>query len=377
VRKLMLCIVVAAIASNASAAVVTYTMSYNDNGSGGLTFNNWAVYASVSPDSAGLFSFSVDLLPYTSGGVFLNRANGVIMEDSSIGEQLNLGFTTDRIQDVAAGRFSGSADLSAGSALKPVYGIGQTAGKLDSLIPPNFDTQIAVFGAGRITNYGAETFQGKNLFLLARGTWAGAAMPDFDKQSADSNASIYLNNTSTQNAVASIVYQYRDGHIDPFELFQISSGAGGTNQAVDGAITVTGSSNNYASEVDQLLSDANSGHAPVQTIGDEAGNLYVMAKITGTAIDVAAVLSQFNNTVGDPQAALLHSAYDAQFGPGGFNLLYKRPNYAGAKFVNWDLGFHPSARVDMLAVVPEPACIGIVGCVTILLSRRRNRAWCD
>jgi len=48
-------------------------------------------------------------------------------------------------------------------------------------------------------------------------------------------------------------------------------------------ITVTGSNHGYVSEVDALTSDANNGTASVQTIGDEAGTLFVMAKVTGDA----------------------------------------------------------------------------------------------
>src|SRR5688572_10330504 len=140
----LIALAVLALAAAAPAAVVTYTMSYHDNGTGMITNNNWAVYASVSADNAGLFGFGVDLLPFT--GTLLNRANGVVMEDPNTGEQISLGFTTGRTQDQLSGKFSGLADLGSGTAMRPVYGIGQESGDLDNFISPNFDTQTAVFG---------------------------------------------------------------------------------------------------------------------------------------------------------------------------------------------------------------------------------------
>jgi hypothetical protein len=335
----------------------------------------------VSADSGGLSAFSVDLLPYTSGGTFTNRANGVVMEDTATGEQLNLGFTTGRIQDVAAGRLSGSADFSAGSAMKPVYGIGQTTGNLNNLIPPNFDSQVATFGAGRI-NYGIETYLGKNFFLLARGTWTGATEPDFDRLSADSSASVYVNDTSAQSATATIEYQYRYLiFIEKFEFFDIVSSVPGSsiNRAVGGAIAVSGFNNAYVSEVDQLLSDANQGHAPIQTIGPEASTsaIYVMAKLTGTPAQIDAFLTDPGITAdvkaNDPQFAPLHAAYDSQFGPGGFNALFKFANPgAASRIISWDTGT-TGVTVDKLAVVPEPGMLaGITMGIVLFLRRGRG-----
>src|SRR5688572_7267569 len=108
-RAISLLAALLALTCGARAAVVTYTMSYNDNGAGQIAANNWAVYASASADSAGLYGFGVDLLPFT--GTLVNRAPGVIREDGDTGEQLNLGFTAGRTQDQASGKFSGLADL--------------------------------------------------------------------------------------------------------------------------------------------------------------------------------------------------------------------------------------------------------------------------
>ena len=209
-RKLLLCLLlVLLIPCAAPAATVTYRMSYHDNGTGVFSANNWALYASASADSRGLAAFSVDLLPFSSG-VFLNRANGVIMEDSNTGEQLNLGFTSGRLQDAAGGRISGMADLSAGTALRPVYGMGEQPGDLDNYIPPNFDTQLSVFGAGR-QSYGVETYQGQNHFLLARGTWSGSSLPNFDVTSGNNQACVWtLNGTGREIEAATVLVAYRN-----------------------------------------------------------------------------------------------------------------------------------------------------------------------
>src|SRR4051812_44224816 len=64
-RKLWLGIIGLAAASTTQAAVVTYTLSLNDDGfgNGGATSTpgSFAVYADVSPDNSGLFAFGVDL----------------------------------------------------------------------------------------------------------------------------------------------------------------------------------------------------------------------------------------------------------------------------------------------------------------------------
>jgi len=138
---------------------------------------------------------------------------------------------------------------------------------------------------------------------------------------------------------------------------------------------VTGSNNKYVSEVDQLVADSNAGTAPVQTIGDEAGTLYVMALVTGTASDVSAVVSQFNNGASSSEAASLHANYDAQFGPNGFNLLFSIPNFAGAKNINWNFAANTGALVNELAIVPEPGTISLLGLGALgLLARRRRNA---
>ena len=365
-RNLWLGIIGLAVATTANAAVVTYTLSLNDNGTGTFTANNWAVYIQTSAgDNAGLFGFGVDL-----NGTFstvLNRANGLVMEDSTNPgvDPKSLGFTTGRTADVANGKFSGLQDLSAGSNLIPIYGIGQIADRLTNHAPSNYDTITSTFGAG------ANPYNAK--FLAGRGVWSGSTLPSFDQLSVDSKASVYVSNNGTANVIAPITYVTVGGLSN---TLTVANTAVGTQLATDGKIVVTGSNNQYSSEVDQLTADANNGTASVQTIGDEAGTLYVMAQITGTPSDVSAVLSgPLNNASGSSQAPLLHAAYDSQFGPGGFNLLFSMPNFAGAKNINWNFAANPGAVVNELAIVPEPATIGLIGFAALgLLARRRRNA---
>jgi hypothetical protein len=150
-----------------------------------------------------------------------------------------------------------------------------------------------------------------------------------------------------------------------------------TNQAVGGAIAVSGANNSYVSEVDQLLDPSVSwGSAPIQTIGDEAGNVYVMAKLSGSAADIATLLGQLVSDVDatDSQFAPLHASYDSAFGAGGFNVLFKFPNMAGSKVFNWDFSFAPQVTIDQLAVVPEPATMGWMAFAGMgLLAGRRRK----
>jgi hypothetical protein len=148
---------------------------------------------------------------------------------------------------------------------------------------------------------------------------------------------------------------------------------------VGGSIAVTGSNNRYTSEVDQLTADnVTVGNTPIQTIGDEAGNIYVMAKLNGAAADVAsflgAVTADVDNT--DSQFALLHANYDALFPGGSFNALFKFPNITGAKVFSIETtsSTHGALSVDQIAAVPEPAAMGWMAFAGMgLLARRRRK----
>src|SRR5688572_12538501 len=129
-RSIRLCTLLVLLCSPmASAAVVTYTLQLNDNGSEVATANNFAVYAEVSHDNGGLFAFGVDLMGATFG-TFLNRAPGLSVYNPDTGDTTDLGFTVGRTQDAANGKVSGLQNLAA-SPFTPVYGFGQEDGSLN------------------------------------------------------------------------------------------------------------------------------------------------------------------------------------------------------------------------------------------------------
>jgi len=183
--------------------------------------------------------------------------------------------------------------------------------------------------------------------------------------------------TGTETETATIEFRLQSLAPCTSAFVLLTSTPQATNVAAGGAIAVSGSNNNYVSEVDQLLEPSvNRGSALIQTIGDESGNVYVMAKLRGTAADIATVLADTDQDVdaSDSEFAALHAAYDAQFGDGGFNALFRFPNLAGAKVFNWDFSASGAANVtvDQLAAVPEPSlALAAVGGIVLLRRRRR------
>jgi MYXO-CTERM domain-containing protein len=375
-----------AMTAGARGAVVTYTLSLNDdgfgNGGGTSTPGAFAIYADVSQgDNFGLFAFGVDLVDGPIDFIANMAAQGRFSKAGS--PTKFVGFSAGVTEDAPTGKISGLPDLAKGVNLIPAYGFGQTGGDLNALKPATYGNYVDTNPNAPGSAYNAH-------FLLGIGSYHGPASGmGWQAGSVDNKASVYTaNGGSTSSAVAQLVLRNGCAIFSPLvgaskglaatcepppATFSVSGFAEHANQAVGGNIFVFGHNNMYSSEVDQLLDPSvNSGSAPIQTIGDEAGNLYVMAKVIGSAADVAAVLADLNNTTGDPQAALLHAAYDSQFGPGGFNLLYKTPNFSGAKVVNWDFAFTTGAVIDQMAVVPEPGAFGLVGLGMILLGRRRR-----
>src|SRR6266480_4830428 len=143
-RKLWLGILGLAAASTANAAVVTYTLSYNDDGSGGGAGSApgvFAVYATDTSDNGGIFGMGVDL---TGPIDFLgNMLQGVSWKKTTIPTNTKYagmlaGFATDPV----AFKVSGLQDLSDGTDMIPVSGLGQVGGDLSTLKP---DAQHTAF----------------------------------------------------------------------------------------------------------------------------------------------------------------------------------------------------------------------------------------
>jgi hypothetical protein len=407
-----------ALASSAKAATVTYTLNLHESATGQYTTaNQFAIYASVSQgDNAGLFAYQVDLkgtadvggpttltlANRTPSGLWEADANDPNFDPGAVYPTKFAGFGTGRAAIGSSGVVSGVTDLAKDVDLVRVYGFGQPpAHKMDDWRPPpDTSTGVAVAYAayvgatntdGRTTPYGApvntiggssDPTCGSSLLAvpagslrIATGTWTGTA-PSIEQLSANTKANVWKldHPNGTENEPATLAFVTRNFVVDCFPYAALNGTPLGTNQAVGGSISVSGSSNNYVSEVDQLLDPSVAlGNAPIEGIGDEAGAVYVMAKLNGTSADIASLLNFLNQDVdaSDSQFAALHAIYDSRFGAGGFNALFKFPNMAGAKIFNWDFRFN-NVTVDQLAAVPEPGAMGFMVLGMALAAQRRR-----
>jgi len=306
---------------------------------------------------------------------------------------------------LSTGVVSGVPDLNRDPNLLRIFKYGQVAGSVATFKPANFTNPA---DAGEHPNesvpwkynnepgadsaaYGTPSNPAgipvadvlpAGTVRLAVGTWTGAPPTiGFGAAFPNTKASVFRTShpLGTENDIATVVPKVRDlaGGARNFVGLANTADAGTpTNVAVGGSIAVTGSNNRYISEVDQLTTDnVLAGNAPIATIGDEAGSIYVMAKLNG---DVAGFLSsaQITNDVDatDSQFALLHANYDALFPGGSFNALFKFPTIAGAKVFSIETNGTAGVSVDALAAVPEPATMGLMafGALGLLARRRRN-----
>src|SRR2546423_1917022 len=162
-RKLWLGIIGLAAASTANAAIVTFTMSYNDDGSGGGAGSApgvFAVYATDSADNGGIFGLGLDLQGPVDN--LANMLQGVSWKKTTVSTNTKYagmlaGFATDAV----ALKASGLQDLSKGTDLLPVRGLGQQGGDLLTLKPAANNQFTDINGNG--TAYGAS-------LLIAVGT---------------------------------------------------------------------------------------------------------------------------------------------------------------------------------------------------------------
>jgi len=263
------------------------------------------------------------------------------------------GYGTGRGASATTGIVSGVTDLAKDADLIRVFKIGQQPGNMnDNKPPPDNSTGLPVaYGnytpdAGTDNPYG-NPFNRAGVPVVAPGSiriatgnyTPGGVLPQIDASSANTKASVWklTHPNGTENEIAQIQILFRDFAGPAAAKFTLeATGGSGTNQAVGGNIAVTGANTSYQSEVDALLADTSVGNAPIATIGAEAsdaGNaIYVMAKLAGSPADIATLLGTLTTDVDntDPQAAALHANYDAAFGPGGFNALFKFTGAAAA-----------------------------------------------
>ena len=421
-RSLWLGIVGLAAASTANAAVVTFTLSLNEGANGTVTANSYAVYATVSQgDNFGLFGYGVDMKLPSEGGPttltitprspfghwVIDDADPNWDPDGSYPNKV-AGFGLFRGTS-PSGAVAGNQDISQYDPLKGdgrlpcsselviLRGVGQTAGNLNTAIPGKamgIDGTCSV-GWKPYTRDGSPTsdnpYGNRPGFVplpagsirLFTGTWTGNTFPSI-QTTVDTKAGVWRTNAASgPEAIQVDVANVLTAVTEPLDLGRNFVGLANTavagiptNVAVGGSIAVTGSNNRYISEVDQLISDnVTVGNTPITTIGDEAGNIYVMAKLNGTAAEVASFLNTVTADVDstDSQFAALHQNYDNLFPGGSFNALFKFPNIAGAKVFSIDTTFTTGVSVDAIAAVPEPAAMSWMAFAGMGLLARRRR----
>jgi len=415
-RKLWLGIIGLAAASTANAAVVTYTLSLHETAAGAKTaLNNFVVYATVEPGTNdGLFAFGVDLegtftaLTNRSPNGFYAIDDTSPSWDSTVAypPAQYVGWGAGRGASLTTGIVSGVPDLNKDPNLKRIFKYGQQSGTVTVFKPADFTNppdsaehpgEVVPWkynnDPGADLTYGTPSNPvGASIILppgtvrLGVGTWTGAN-PTIASgiNFPNTKASVWRSShpLGTENDIAQVLTQTRDLNAptgqDLAQLATTAAGTTPTNVAVGGGIAVTGSNGKYVSEVDLLTADSVlAGNAPIQTIGDESGFVYVMAKLNG---DVAGFLNSATITndvdATDSQFAALHQNYDALFPGGSFNALFRFPSFAGAKIfsIETDGSTHGAVSVDALAAVPEPASLGLLGVAGLaMLGRRRRKA---
>jgi hypothetical protein len=331
-------------AGMAGASAVTFSLELFDNGTTPTPgVQNFAIYARDTADNGGLFSYSFQLVGNITSWV--DSANGLVAQNPADASVKSLGFTAGQVSDLVNKIFAGSQDSGSAGTSVPIYGIGQEFDDLDNYRPSGYDQTAVTFGNGGAP-YSAK-------FLLGHGKWVGSTLPGWNGL-GENHAQTWVSRGGTETATAVVVL--RSPCLGCLDDAALLANPFSPNLATDGAIMVSGSAGAYVSEVDELVGPpANSGSAMIATIGNEAGNVYVMAKLLGTDAQIARVL-QISSVVGasDPQFAPLHAAYDASFGAGGFNALFKFPNTAGAKSFEWSFSGTTGVFIDKLAAVPEP-----------------------
>ncbi len=180
-------------ANTADAATVTYKLVVNDNGTGAVTPNAFAVYASDSlGDNFGLASFGVDLSGTSTVSNQSPRQN--YTDGESV---ITAGFTLLRSSNTNNSDPAGSQDTITPQNAVIVYGFGQTSGNLSTLTPSGFSNTAP---ATRVSYTGAP-------LLLATGTYADASLLGFTPSSVTTFANVFNTSNGTTTVAASVATQ--------------------------------------------------------------------------------------------------------------------------------------------------------------------------
>lgn len=187
-KALVASVVIAGLASLSQAAVVTYTLSLNDNGKGVVTPGSYAIYASDSAgDNFGLASILVDISGETT---VTNRLPSATYSDSNGdingGNGIPSGFTFAR-SGISVTDFIGGGVDSSVTMTYFVMGFGQTGGNL-GVIPPTLDTKSSVQPAA--------SFAGTSGVYWAPLVVATGTFTDAPVWGGGSTASIYTQDVS-------------------------------------------------------------------------------------------------------------------------------------------------------------------------------------
>jgi hypothetical protein len=341
--------------TSSASAIVRYTLSLGDNGSGTPTANSFAIYAQDGSDNGGIFGVGVDLHNATFTSMVNQLPAAQIRLPSEPALTRTWGFDAGRAASVAAGIVSGVQDFSDPNMV-PLYSFGQSAG--------TFPAGATVVSSDGTVPYAARA-------LVGTGTWSGGC-PAFEVSSSSNLVSVWVNTSGRNTRLDSI--EYRQESLVPLpcvtmaQIISTISTRIYPNRSVGNLI--------YGGKLNDLIGDpATVGSAEVEGAGDEVGSSYFMAKLTGTDAQIAAALDAVPYSIAGSESKFkeLQTLFGSQFGGGGFNALFEIPNIPGPEILNWDFANYPGVAIDKLAVVPEPAGAVVILALGLLAAGRRKQ----
>jgi len=391
---------------NAMAApgnLVTYTLSLDDNGSGGYQANHYAVYASDSAGNGGLAAYGVNLTQATGTKTINNFSpNGLYDDGTGNTTYDEIGFTTQRETTPVIAGSQDTVSFSSGGNVILVYGMGQTAGNLATDAAPG--STGVVLGPTQ-ASYGAN-------LLLIKGTFAGGAVA-FGATSLD-GASVFDANSGYAVELPTLAFNTvtlsAPGGAHP--IISLVSTAPASNYGVQ---ITTGSSNNQgtfspvAANNKLTVAGGSGAYTLAQVTGINSGNGDTTDYVEAAGFNPATDKEIFALTVKDTSNAgnlstelnqLVTDINGSTYGfnatvasltspsgaiPGGYNLFLSLSGAeltgSGDNFLGFDLSTANDPNltdvltVSSVAVVPEPTVAGLAGFGLLgALGRRKRRA---